>query len=303
MALVALIAAAGFIVVAQRRQRQLKLLGAIGATERQLRLAMVANGAIVGVLSAVVGSVLGLAGWVLAAPVVETAADHRINRFDIPAWGLVAGCMIRGCQVASTAAAWWPARTIARQPVMRSLSRRPARPTAVHRSLAAAAVLVAAGVAAISLSHPTGDHVRPIVLIVGVVAVVLGVVFVAPAAAIRVLAAPAGRLPFAPRLALRDLVPLPGTDCRGGVGRRDARARSRRRRRRDRRGEPARAGRGQPLRPPDAHQHRRHAHRPEPGGDRRSAGRHRRRCCSRRGRRRSLLDRPPRRRFRSGRCP
>ena len=49
LALVGLIAAAGFVVVAQRRQRQLGLLAAIGATERHLRLVMVANGAIVGV--------------------------------------------------------------------------------------------------------------------------------------------------------------------------------------------------------------------------------------------------------------
>ncbi|NUT41212.1 MAG: ABC transporter permease, partial [Thermoactinospora sp.] len=40
--LVALVAAAGFAVVGRRRQRQLGMLAAIGATQRQLRLAMVA---------------------------------------------------------------------------------------------------------------------------------------------------------------------------------------------------------------------------------------------------------------------
>ena len=48
MALVGLVAAAGFVVVAQRRQRQLGLLSAIGASARQLRLVMIMNGAIVG---------------------------------------------------------------------------------------------------------------------------------------------------------------------------------------------------------------------------------------------------------------
>ena len=68
MALVGFVAAAGFVVVAQRRQRQLGLLSAIGATERQLRLVMVANGAIVGAVAAVGRRDLGVIGWFAAAP-------------------------------------------------------------------------------------------------------------------------------------------------------------------------------------------------------------------------------------------
>ena len=85
MALVGLIAAAGFVVVAQRRQRQLGLLAAIGATERHLRLVMLANGAIVGAHGrASWAPSLGIVGWIVAAPAVETAAAHRIDRFDLP---------------------------------------------------------------------------------------------------------------------------------------------------------------------------------------------------------------------------
>ena len=88
MALVGLIAAAGFVVVAHRRQRQLGLLSAIGATERNVRLVMIANGALVGLVAATVGTAAGVAGWVLAAPAVEPAAGHRIGRFDLP-WALI----------------------------------------------------------------------------------------------------------------------------------------------------------------------------------------------------------------------
>ncbi len=203
MALVCLIAAAGFIVVAHRRQRQLGLLAAIGATERHLRLVMLANGFIVGVTAAVVGGVLGVLGWMAAAPAVESAAAHRIDRLDLP-WGLITECMVLAVVMATTAA-WWPARTIARLPVIAALSGRPARPRPVHRSLALAFGFVALGVGAIAVARPTSDNVRPLVLIAGIVAVVLGVVLASPGA-IRVLAAPAGRLPFAPRLALRHLV-------------------------------------------------------------------------------------------------
>jgi len=44
--LVSLIDAAGFVVVAQRRLRQLGMLAAVGATERHLRLVLLANGAV-----------------------------------------------------------------------------------------------------------------------------------------------------------------------------------------------------------------------------------------------------------------
>ena len=202
MSLVALIAAAGFVVVAQRRQRQLGLLAALGATERHLRLVMLANGVIVGTVAALVGGALGVAGWIAAAPAVERAAGQRLDRLGLP-WGLILESLLIAI-LASAAAAWWPARAIARVPVMAALSRRPVRPVAVHRSLIAAVVLLVGGVAAISASRPM-DDVRPLMLIGGVVAVVIGVVLVSPTA-IRVLAVPAGRLPFAPRLALRDLV-------------------------------------------------------------------------------------------------
>jgi putative ABC transport system permease protein len=68
MLLVSLVAAVGFVVIAQRRLRQLGMLAAIGATEKHLRLVMVANGAGIGAMAAVVGTSLALFGWVLAVP-------------------------------------------------------------------------------------------------------------------------------------------------------------------------------------------------------------------------------------------
>ena len=203
MALVCLVASAGFVVVAQRRQRQLGLLAAVGATERHLRLAMLANGAIVGAVAALAGGLIGVLGWMGAAPAVETAAGHRIGRLDVP-WSLVAGCMVLAV-VAATAAAWWPARAMARMPVMAALSGRPAPLAPVHRSLAVALGLLVIGAGATASARPTAEDVRPVVLIAGLLAMVVGMVFASPAA-IRALAGPAGRLPVAARLALRDLV-------------------------------------------------------------------------------------------------
>jgi putative ABC transport system permease protein len=55
--LTSLVAAAGFAVIAQRRLRQLGMLAAIGATGKQLRLVLIANGAVVGAFGALLGAV------------------------------------------------------------------------------------------------------------------------------------------------------------------------------------------------------------------------------------------------------
>lgn len=202
MTLVGLIAAAGFVVVAQRRQRQLGLVAAIGAGPRHVRVAVIANGAIVGLIATAAGTAFGIVGWVVAAPAVEQAVGRRIDRFDLP-WGIIAATAAVAVAMA-TIAAWWPAQRISRMPVMAALSGRPPRPAPVHRSVLVALGLLAVGMAATFGATGPHDHVRPLLLIVGVIAIAVGTVFVAPAA-IRVAASPAGRLPIASRLALRDL--------------------------------------------------------------------------------------------------
>src|SRR5215207_7228113 len=87
--LASLVAAAGFAVVAQRRLRQLGMLAAIGATEKHLRLVLLANGAIVGAIAALCGTIVGLALWIAVAPTLESAIDHRIDRLSLP-WELLA---------------------------------------------------------------------------------------------------------------------------------------------------------------------------------------------------------------------
>ncbi len=110
--LVALVAAAGFVVMAQRRQRQIGLLAATGATDRHVRLVMVANGAAVGLAAAVLGTAAGLLTWFAIGPAVESAAGHRIDRFDVPWWLVVVGMLL--AVLTATAASWWPARAAAR---------------------------------------------------------------------------------------------------------------------------------------------------------------------------------------------
>ncbi|HEV7535015.1 MAG TPA: FtsX-like permease family protein, partial [Acidimicrobiia bacterium] len=205
---VGLVAVAGFTVMAQRRQRAFGMLGAVGASDRQVRLVMVANGAVVGAAAAFTGAAAGLLGWIAFAPRLETLADHRIDRFDLPWWAI--GTAAALAVLTAVAAAWWPARSASRLPIVAALSGRPPRPQPTHRFAALGALLLAAGLILLALVQPSsGSGLRtdpnPLLIIGGTVATTLGALFFAPLA-IRTLAVAAARAPIAVRLALRNLV-------------------------------------------------------------------------------------------------
>ena len=207
MFLVALIAAASFAVIAQRRLPQLGLLSAVGATERHIRLTMLATGAATGAVSAGLGATLGLGGWFLAAPHMDAAVGFRIDASHVPWWFIGASALL--AVFTATAAAWWPARTMARIPTVRALSGRPPRPKPVHRSGLLAAGFIAGGVIALRAGTAVSkardiDLKRTLLLFGGTIAVIAGVLLIGPLA-IRVVARLADRLPISGRLALRDL--------------------------------------------------------------------------------------------------
>ena len=116
MLLIALVAVGGFTVLAQRRLRALGMLGALGATDRNIRLVVRANGVLVGVVGAVTGAVLGLAGWLAYRPSLESSSHHLIGLFQLP-W-IVIGPAMALAVVATYFAASRPARSITRIPIV-----------------------------------------------------------------------------------------------------------------------------------------------------------------------------------------
>jgi len=198
MVLVSLVAAAAFAVIAARRQRQLGMLAAVGATRNQLRMVMVAGGALVGLIAAVTGAVIGLAAWFAAAPHLEAFAGHRIGRFAVP-WDLVVLGMLLAVLTAA-GAAWWPARAASRVPVVSALSARPLTPRPAHRSAITGVLLTVLALACLALASQASGPL----IIVGALAMALGIAFISPLS-IRVLTAAGRRAPVAVRLALRDL--------------------------------------------------------------------------------------------------
>ena len=148
--LASLVAAAGFAVVAQRRLRQLGMLAAVGATGKHLRLVLLTNGAVVGTIAAVIGTIAGLGLWLVFAPTLESAVDHRIDRLSLP-WVLVAMAGLLAI-AGAIAAAWWPGRMVARLPVLLALSGRPPKPRPARHSAIAATALIVVGIGCLALS-------------------------------------------------------------------------------------------------------------------------------------------------------
>ncbi len=211
LAFIGLLSVASFSVLAQRRLRALGMLSAIGATERNLRLVMIAGGLVLGLASAVAGTAIGLAAWFSYVPTLQQATGHVVHAAGLPWWAIAIGAVF--AIVSSVLASRNPAKTMAAVPVVAALSGRPAPQKAVHRSALPGVIAFAVGLAILAFAGgqagPPGGGRGPggaLPLLVGLVGVVVGIFLLVPLS-ISVLTAGAGpRLPVAIRIAVRDLV-------------------------------------------------------------------------------------------------
>ncbi len=201
MLLIALVSVGGFTVLAQRRLRSLGMLESMGATDRNVRLVLRANGVIVGVVGALVGFALGLAAWLAYRPHNEQSAHHLIPMFALP-WTVIVVAMCLAV-VATFFAAGHPARAITRVPVVSALAGRPGPPRQIHRSFVPGVIALVVGFFMFSASGAAGGS-GVIWLIPGFVALIAGIILVAPFF-LALLARIGRKAPIAVRLALRDL--------------------------------------------------------------------------------------------------
>ena len=204
---IGLVSVAGFSVMAQRRLRALGMLSAIGATERHLRLVLIVDGLAVGVTGALAGAVLGFAAWFAYVPTLQQAAGHVVDAANLPWWAFALGAVF--AIVTSVLASRRPAKTMAAVPVVAALSGRPAPPKPVHGTVLPGVIVFVAGVLCLAtaggLAGASGNGGSPALhLVAGLVAVVIGIVLLAPLALSMLRAS--SRLPVAIRIALRDLV-------------------------------------------------------------------------------------------------
>jgi putative ABC transport system permease protein len=201
---IGLVAVAGFTVLAQRRLRSLGMLSSLGATDKNIRLVMVANGAVVGVTGALAGGVIGLAAWIVYAPHFGASADHRVVWTSLP-WWLVATAMVLAV-VTAVLASRRPARAVADVPVVAALSGRPAEPKEGHRTPRLGLAMLALGILLLAFSggFSAGGSSSDLDTLGGLLATIAGLVLLAPYVIGR-FEPVARRAPVSARIALRDL--------------------------------------------------------------------------------------------------
>lgn len=202
-----IVIAAAFAARARRQLVTLGQLSANGAPGRVLRLTLVLQGTVTGLVGAVPGLLvmLGLLGAGRAR--IEDITKARLDHYDIRPAEL-AGAVVIGV-LAATVAALIPAWNVGRISTLAALAgRRPLRPVR-HRVTAAGAVAAAAGLGLLGLAalgSQTGEDegVWALVAVSGGVLELLGACAVAPAVVSR-LEPLAGRTRGTWRLAARSL--------------------------------------------------------------------------------------------------
>ena len=205
MLLIALVSIGGFTVLAQRRLRSIGMLESIGATDRHVRLVVSANGTVVGVVGAVLGFIVGVAGWLLDRPSFEQSAHHLVGMFALP-WLVVVLAMLLAVLAAYFASSR-PARAITKVPIVHALSGRPAPPRQIHRSAVPGIVLLVAAFLLLGYSGSTGGgngNGGAPELLLGLVLLMPGLILLAPFF-LSLTERVGRRAPIATRLALRDL--------------------------------------------------------------------------------------------------
>ncbi len=205
MLLIALVSIGGFTVLAQRRMRSIGMLESIGATDRHVRRVVRANGTVVGVVAAILGLVVGLAGWLLYRPSFEQSAHHLVAPLALP-WLVVILSMVLAVLAAFFASSR-PARSVTKVPIVHALSGRPATPRQIHRSALPGIAFLVAAFLLLGYSGSTGGgsgNGGAPELLLGLVMLMPGLILLAPFF-LSLTERVSRRAPIASRLALRDL--------------------------------------------------------------------------------------------------
>ncbi|QMW67042.1 FtsX-like permease family protein [Mumia sp. ZJ1417] len=196
---VVLLAGPAFAVGVRRQRRDLALLAAAGGTPADVRRTVLAQAAVLGAGSSVVGAALGLAASPLVVAVLPRWFDEGFGPYDVM-WPAVAAAVVLGV-VASLLAALVPARQVANQDVTAALVGHRAAPSRRNGwpLVGLALVAVGLGVCFTAGIQPGGETA----VAASTVAIVLGTVFLTPLV-IGLVGRVGGRLPLTLRLAVRD---------------------------------------------------------------------------------------------------
>ncbi|WP_165350458.1 ABC transporter permease [Xylanimonas protaetiae] len=183
-----------FAVSARRSARSLAIVAANGGTVRTLRAVVLGTGIVIGVLAALGGAVLGLAGTTV---LVSVLADGFV--LPVVPWLPVLAIVVVGVLLAA-AGAWLPARGASKADVVAVLAGRRGETTHRRGPAVVGAVLAAAGFGGALAAGVAG---QAMLLAAGIVVGQIGLVL-ACGGIVALLGRVAGRLPLSWRFALRD---------------------------------------------------------------------------------------------------
>ncbi|RDG31289.1 ABC transporter permease [Streptomyces corynorhini] len=198
---ICLLAGPAFAVGARRSRRQLGLVGANGGGRPHIRAIVLSGGLVIGVTSAVVGTVLGIGLTAALRPVLEEYLGQRFGGFELRPLEILGIALL--AVITGLLSALVPAITASRQSVLASLTgRRGVRRSSRVLPLVGLAALLLGGAIALYGSVASQQFT---VVAGGSALAELGIVAMTPA--LVGLFGRVGRwLPLSPRLALRDAV-------------------------------------------------------------------------------------------------
>ncbi|MFJ4825841.1 FtsX-like permease family protein [Streptomyces bacillaris] len=195
---IVLLAGPAFAVGARRSRRQLGLVGSCGGTRGQVRAVVLAGGAVLGGVGAVVGVGAGFGLTVLFRPMIEEFSGRRFGELTVHPWEILAIAVLG--LVTGVLAALAPAIVAGRQSVLESLTgRRGSRRSS--RVLPVVGTVVLAGGVALAVYGGLSGNTR--LVAGGSVLAELGLLGCIPVI-VGFLGRLGRRLPLTPRIALRD---------------------------------------------------------------------------------------------------
>lgn len=177
LAEIALLSAAAYASGIRRRLREIGLISTQGATTGQIRAAVVGEAIVTGAIGAVTGAILAIGIALGVQPIAQRLWDPRITHIDITAVDILGPVTL--ALLAATIAAWLPARTASRVPVLAALqgrmptSRTPKWIAPLSLTLGAAGLLL---MMVAREAHLTASTVR-FMMMIGVLLVIGGGVF------------------------------------------------------------------------------------------------------------------------------
>lgn len=118
----AFIAAAAFATGTRRRLREIGLMGANGASAAHIRTTLISEGVLIGLGGGLAGSVLAFVLVVGGRPLLQEFVTRRINEFPFSPLDVLGPIVV--AVVASSVAAWLPARTASTVPTLTALQGR-----------------------------------------------------------------------------------------------------------------------------------------------------------------------------------